>query len=202
MDFLELRESMQKYKDLSSLDVLIAGVTIGATEISPEIIFRFISEANSALQSEEQRFDFFTLLLKGNLKKAKDLLTSVRSHPIKKPRAATISNDVRNPLYQPSHKHLTNPPEVVHKPQIEDKAVKNTLDPDEFDPKPRAISLNTLSDSFSKAKVSPRGSKIVRCPFCAHEIMTQTEAVLFCRCHRQFCSFCLKGPENCQCTKY
>jgi hypothetical protein len=95
MELEEIHKVLERYPNLTTLEVLISGITIGATTISPSIIFRFVSEAALALDKHTKPL-FYQNLLKCNLGKAKDLLMTVKSSPpiIKRP-----SNPRQEPQY-------------------------------------------------------------------------------------------------------
>ena len=96
MELQGLIKLLEKYPNFTILDALIAGISIGSTQLNPSIIFRFLGEATHLLLTEEHKYNFFNFLLQNNLGKAKELLMPKEKLFIKK----KISNDkAQVPIY-------------------------------------------------------------------------------------------------------
>lgn len=270
MDFSILVKALNKHLNLSSLEVLIAGITIGATQINPAIIFRFVAEATLILKSDEQKSEFFAFLLESNLGKAKDYLSKVLQKPIIKKKSTEslcsicLSGITENELeciescFDCFHKHclinnlelqidakifpvccpnckkelkvsdvegrLPSDYKLKYQRNLIIKKVESKINIAECPmedclyktsipinarklecPKCRVVCCfkcrvkyheGLSCDEFSKTRIQR-----IKCPFCRTDVMAKNKGFLLCKCQRQFCTECCKGPENCNCTK-
>jgi IBR domain, a half RING-finger domain len=120
MDTEKLSKTLKQFGNLSSFEILLIGITIGTTQLDPEIIFRFVSESIKNLQ-DSQKSKFYNYLVQGNLGKAKSVLSHTKSEPLIRRRVLMespkyICKLCKKAIQETEIEYLENCTDLFHKP--------------------------------------------------------------------------------------
>ena len=227
MELSELVKSLEKYPNLTSLEILIAGIITGSTQLSLSILFRFLSESSSSL-AYDQKQKFYSFLLQGNLGKAKDLVLSTKSKTLLKKKVPELKNPsvfkcelCKKTIIEDEIEYLENCTDIFHRKCLI-AYMEDTIENDSY-----PIKCPKCNKNLTNLEISTRLSKkfydfyqrieivhavgpnlnIVECPIvgCHHKIAIGPNQVKFeCPiCHNLVCFKCkVKFHEGLTCEQF
>jgi hypothetical protein len=74
----EAKKAVKIYSELDDLELFAAGICVGMTKISPEIILKFLHLVKPQIQTSSAKEEFLKFIIQGHLGKAKNLIKTCK----------------------------------------------------------------------------------------------------------------------------